>query len=292
MDEGEQLLNFSLEGMKFIFGATKDAIEMMLKLAMVLKISKMQKGMIALEGAKLVGGAMGKGFRALKYGKNAGQTNRDNFQLKSGGTATCYAVDKKIFKSFQKYTKKTGVLFYKLADFSKAPGGKVHIMFPRDSLEKLKLAQALAEAEYAKKNGKNGGKEGMQAMREVPIGKAVKDLGYSDLLLDEMVQKCMDKLETKSLKEEFKSFVDDMKGGLFKSAHNDEIKEAVKDDEGKGNAKQTDMDHKKVSKVTREVNSRGSKPQPVNSSGHGKEKVSATTKTKQGKTTQQPARRR
>lgn len=225
MDEMGQLLSISIEGMKLIFEASKEALELMLKIIMALKASAMLTGKTAVKtaakGTKLAAKTPGKAFYALKYRKNAGKTNKDNFYLKSGGAAICQEIDKETFKLFEKYAKKTGVIYYEMADFSKEPGGKVHIMFPQDSLENLKSAQAMAEAELAKRIRKSGehkrGTDDAQQqeeknVHEESVGKMAESLGYTDLSLDEMMQACMDRLETEEQKEMFKNFTDEFRG--------------------------------------------------------------------------------
>ena len=120
MEEAGQIVQVSVEGFKFIFEATAQSIEMMKKILSLVQISaKMTKDLWkgTLEtGANIVKLPFkaAKGVNDLKYIKNSGKTNKDNFNMRKDSTSQFLKLEKSAAQNFEKYAKKTGILYVKM----------------------------------------------------------------------------------------------------------------------------------------------------------------------------------
>lgn len=134
MEEAGQIVQVSVEGFKFIFEATAQSIETMKKVLSLVQISaKMTKDL--WNGTLETGANMiklpfkaAKGVNDLKYVKNSGKTNKDNFNLRRDSTGQFLKLEKSAAKDFEKYAKKSGILYVKMRGLDK-DSKTVHYLF-------------------------------------------------------------------------------------------------------------------------------------------------------------------
>lgn len=242
MDDIGQLISVSIEGMKFTFEASKETIEMILKGLLALKASAILTTKTAVKSSIKTVEAPFKVFNFLKYRKDAGATNRSNFLLKSSGPAVNYAVEKEQYQLLKKYAKKTGLLFYEMADFSKNLDGKVHIMFSQEATPNFEAAISMANEELKKKYRKSGKhaeqhdySAGQNETAFMPEKETFSDYirrsGMADMSLDEVFNQLMNRMETEEQKDELRQFFGETQKELSRQASDiqEEQNEKTKD---------------------------------------------------------------
>lgn len=231
MENDAQLLSVTVEGMKFTFEASKEALELMLKLLMALKSTAIKSGSLGLTTGK----KMFELSSFLRFRKNQGKTNQANFQLKSDGGGVNYAVDAKSYKLFQKYAPKAGLLYYEMAKLKE--DGKVHILVPKERVSNLKAVMELVyEAEKGKadkqesKNDKKNEEDILQephAVQEESVEQYLKSQGMDSMGLEEVANRCREGMNEQQ-RQEFDAFIGEL-GELLGEQKQEETKQHIQE---------------------------------------------------------------